>query len=64
MSGASLEVAATRDEDPAGHDTEALAGLSLGWQPSDEVQLDIGANLGLNRATDDVELYVGVTRRF
>lgn len=62
--GASFEFSATRDEDPAGHTTDALAGLSLGWQPSDDVQLDVGANLGLNRASDDVGLYIGISRRF
>ncbi|MFB0874410.1 MULTISPECIES: transporter [unclassified Sphingobium] len=61
---ASLETALTRDDDPAGHNTQALAGLSIGWQPSDEVQIDAGLNLGLNRDSPDRELYLGITRRF
>jgi hypothetical protein len=62
--GAALEIAATRDEDPSGHSTETLAGLSLGWQPGGDFQLDAGANLGLNRASADLQVYVGVSRRF
>jgi hypothetical protein len=29
-----------------------------------EVQVDAGANFGLNRQTPDVELYAGVSKRF
>jgi hypothetical protein len=29
-----------------------------------DVQLDAGVNLGLNRATPDVEIYAGVAKRF
>ena len=59
-----VEVQAIRDRDPAGATTRALAGLSLGWQPSKNLQLDAGANLGLNRDSGDFELYMGVSRRF
>ena len=62
--GATVELAAYRDSDPAGHTTQALAGLSFGWQPGDDSQLDAGVNLGLNRDTPDIELYFGITRRF
>lgn len=62
--GAAVEVQAIRDRDPGGHSTQALAGLSMGWQPSKDLQLDAGANLGLNHASSDAELYMGVTRRF
>lgn len=58
------ELSLTRDRDPAGPSTEALAGLSLAWQPSHNLQLDAGANLGLNRETPDLELYAGISRRF
>ena len=61
---ASLEFQATRDEDPSGHATEALASLSFGWQPKDDVQFDMGAVAGLNHASADLELYVGLARRF
>jgi hypothetical protein len=62
--GAALEFQATRDEDPAGHTTETLAGLSFGWQPKDGLQFDVGAVAGLNSSSPDMELYVGIARRF
>ncbi len=58
------EVSLTRDRDPGGRTTEALAGLSAGWQPDADSQWDIGANVGLNRDSPDVELYFGFARRF
>jgi hypothetical protein len=61
--GATFEIAATRDEDPAGHSTEWLAGLSAGWMAKDDLQFDVGANIGLHGAAD-VQLYLGVSRRF
>lgn len=61
---AGLETQLIRDRDPGGHTTQALAGLSLGWQPGKDVQFDLGANLGLNHATPDVGVYLGVARRF
>lgn len=63
LSGA-VEVQVTRDHDPDGHATEALAGLSFAWQPSDDMQFDIGLNLGLNRSSADSQVYLGVVRRF
>jgi len=61
--GATFEIAAGRDEDPAGHSTEWLAGISAGWMANDDLQLDAGANIGLHGAPD-VQLYLGVSRRF
>lgn len=61
--GATFEVSANRDEDPSGHSTEWLAGLSAGWMADDDLQLDAGANIGLHGAAD-VQLYLGVSRRF
>ncbi|WP_390902424.1 transporter [Sphingomonas bisphenolicum] len=63
VSGA-IEAQVTRDDDPAGHATEALGGLSFAWQPSDDMQFDIGANIGLNADSPDSEVYLGVVRRF
>ncbi|HEX8642989.1 MAG TPA: transporter [Allosphingosinicella sp.] len=62
--GATFEIAATRDEDPSGHATEWLAGLSAGWMAVDDLQLDLGANIGLSEAAPDVQLYLGIARRF
>lgn len=61
---AAAEVSLMRDRDPSGHETEVLAGLSAGWQPSDDMQFDLGVNLGLNHQSPDREIYVGVSRRF
>jgi len=58
------ELQLLRDDDPAGHRTQRLAGLSLAWQPRGDLQIDVGANGGLDRDTPDVELYFGVARRF
>ena len=61
---AAAELSFTRDDDPGGGSTEALAGLSLGWQPDADSQWDVGVNAGLNRDSPDVELYAGYVRRF
>lgn len=58
------EVSLYRDRDPEGHNTQALAGLSVGWRRDDDTQFDAGANLGLNAASPDSQIYLGVTRRF
>jgi hypothetical protein len=50
--------------DPADTVTLASADAALAWLVGRELQLDIGANLGLNRNTADVELYAGLSIRF
>ncbi len=62
--GVTAELQAMRDRDPADHGTEERAGLSFGWQASDNLQFDAGSNLGLNHDTPDIELYAGLSRRF
>jgi hypothetical protein len=62
--GATAELSAGRDEDPTGHSTEVLAGISAGWMPNDDFQIDVGANIGLNDNTADLELYLGIAKRF
>ena len=37
-----LEFQAIRDHDPGDHTTQLLASLSFGWQPQDDLQLDMG----------------------
>jgi hypothetical protein len=61
---AEMEVEESRDRDPSGHATQALAGVSLAFQPTRQTQLDIGINAGLNHNSPDAELYVGVARKF
>jgi len=50
--------------DPADTVTLASADAALAYAVTNDVQLDAGANLGLNRHTADVELYAGVSLRF
>jgi hypothetical protein len=52
------------DWDPAGTTQQVSADGSVAYLLSDDVQLDAGANFGLNRQTPDVELYGGVAKRF
>ena len=50
--------------DPAATVKQYSADASLAYLVGNDVQLDAGANFGLNRATPDVELYAGVSKRF
>lgn len=59
-----IELKEVHDEDPAGTQNHALAGLSVAWQPASNWQLDMGTVAGLDRNSPDLELYVGVARRF
>lgn len=59
-----IEVQEVHDADPAGHQDHALAGLSFAWQPAPVWQLDMGSVVGLDRHSPDIELYVGISRRF
>ncbi|MBV9883621.1 MAG: transporter [Sphingomonadaceae bacterium] len=62
--GTTWELSVARDEDPSGHSTQLLAGLSADWTPGSNTQLDVGTNVGLNRNVPDVEVYFGVAQRF
>jgi hypothetical protein len=61
---ATAEYQILADRDPQGHGTSHLSGLSFGWQPTDNFQIDAGTNVGLNHNAPDVEVYFGVSRRF
>jgi outer membrane putative beta-barrel porin/alpha-amylase len=50
--------------DPAATVKQYSADASVAYLVGDDVQLDAGANFGLNRATPDVEVYAGVSKRF
>ena len=52
------------DWDPDGTTRQSSADGAVAYLLSNDVQLDAGANFGLNRATPDVELYGGVSKRF
>jgi hypothetical protein len=52
------------DWDPNRTTRQASADVSVAYLLGNDVQLDAGANFGLNRVTPDVELYGGVSVRF
>ena len=52
------------DWDPAGTQREATADAAAAYLATNDLQLDAGANFGLNRNTADVELYTGFSVRF
>ena len=52
------------DWDPAGTTKQATADGAIAYLVNNNVQLDAGANFGLNRVTPHVELYGGVSVRF
>ena len=52
------------DWDPAGTTRQASADGSIAYLITNDVQLDAGANFGLNRQTPDMEIYTGVSMRF
>lgn len=58
------EIWASRDFDPAGSVRQYSYDVSLAWLAHPVLQLDIGANIGLNRDTPDLVAYVGVSSRF
>lgn len=37
---------------------------AVAWAVNDTLQLDVGANLGLNRAAPNLQLYTGISKRF
>ena len=59
-----VELQGLQDDDPGGAKTQAFASASLAWLPKPDLQLDLGGVAGLNRDSADVELYVGISRRF
>ena len=56
----------TRDDDPNPkvRGAPALSSVALSWQPSHHTQFDLDANVGLNRAAPDIEVFAGVSHRF
>jgi hypothetical protein len=59
-----VEGQALRDNDPMGKTWQDRAALSFAYKASDDLQLDIGGIVGLNRDAPDVELVAGISRRF
>lgn len=61
-----VELYVSRDDDPGNRSTQATADVFAAWIPASapNLQFDAGAYIGLNRATPDIELLIGVARRF
>lgn len=66
LAGASVavELWGERDEAPGHHASRASFDLSAARMLGRNLQLDAGANAGLTHATPNLELYVGIARRF
>jgi hypothetical protein len=60
----SAELWGAWDWDPEGTTRQASADGSVAYLLTNDVQLDAGANVGLNHQTPDVEVYAGVSKRF
>jgi hypothetical protein len=60
----STEIWAKWDWDAAGTGKQVSWDVAAAYLPSKDLQLDVGANFGLNKQTPDVELYTGVSVRF
>ena len=60
----SAEIWGRWDWDPVGTGKQVSADGSVAYLVSDNMQIDAGANLGLNRQTPDVEVYSGISVRF
>jgi Putative MetA-pathway of phenol degradation len=60
----SAEIWGQWDWDLSGTGKQVSADGSVAYLLSNDVQLDAGANFGLNRRTPDVEFYAGVSKRF
>ena len=61
---ATLELEAARDEDPSGSSNKLMSQLSLAWKPYPDLQLDTAVGIGLAGQAPDVELSLGIARRF
>lgn len=53
------ELSLRREDDPMQPRTEAVAALSLAWQPRRGLQFDVLATAGLNRDTPDAQVQLG-----
>ncbi|HKU54667.1 MAG TPA: transporter [Rhizomicrobium sp.] len=58
------EVWSAQNLDPTGTTSQYSFDLDVAWLTDNDTQLDGGLNIGLNRATPDVEIYFGISRRF
>jgi hypothetical protein len=61
---AAIELQDIRNRESGDHHDEALLGVSVAYQPAQRLQLDVGANAGLNHASPDLRLFAGITGKF
>lgn len=59
-----VELWTAQNFDPAGTVRQYSADAAITYLINDNLQLDCGGNLGLNRATPDLQLYLGLSTRF
>jgi hypothetical protein len=61
-----VELWVAHNDDPGRHLDQASFDLGLSWIPMKDqnLQFDAGTNIGLTRDTPDVNVYLGVSRRF
>lgn len=58
------ELWTAQNYDPAGTVRQTSADVALAWLVAPRLQLDAGANFGLNQATPDAQLTLGLSTRF
>lgn len=58
------ELWTAQNYDPAGTIRQTSADVAFAYLVAPRLQLDAGANFGLNRATPDAQLYLGLSTRF
>lgn len=58
------ELWTAQNYDPTGTVRQYSADVALAWLARSTLQLDAGANFGLNRATPDAQVYLGLSTRF
>jgi len=61
---AAVEIWSDVNKDPAGTIRQWSFDAAVSWVVRPNLQLDIGANVGLNRATPDLQAYIGISKRF
>lgn len=59
-----VELWTSQNWDPAGTVRQYSADAAVSYLLNDALQLDAGGNFGLNRATPNVQIYIGVSARF
>lgn len=59
-----IELWSMSNRDPSGMVKQSSADIAVAWLATPVLQLDAGANFGLNNATPDAQVYVGLSRRF